>query len=200
MISKIEENATFWPIFVQSILTNSKYLDYFPDHAFLQTPPERAFIEAILQLDYKQALQKLKPLMLPEYQRRLASKYANYKYNKKNRRSTFSINENTISRLSRLLTLHGLDNYNELIEYLTQPDNASQAILKDFSDENPTSGLSTQDAFKVFVKKLNSEQQSLITNTLKMVYIQACKDNKHNKNQSVEDMQNKMSQYLNELL
>lgn len=200
MISKTEENAEFWPVFVQAILTDAKYLDYFPEHAFLQTPPEKALIEGVLRLDYKQALQKLKPLMQPEYRKRLASKYANYKYNKKNQRSTFSINENTISRLSRLLTLHGLDNYNELIEYLTQPDNASQGILKDFSNENPASGLSTQDAFKVFVKKLNSEQRSLITNMLKIVYIQACKDNKHNKNQSVTQMQNQMSQYLNELL
>lgn len=200
MVTKAEENSQFWPVFVESILHDAKYLDYFPEHAFIEQAPEKSEVEGYLALDYKSALKKLKPLMTATYHKRLASKYANYKYNKKNQRSTFSINESTISRLSKLLTLHGLDNYNELIEYLTQPDNASQAILQRFSNDNPASGLSTEDAFKVFVKKLGSEQQTLVTNMLKIVYLQACKDNKHNKNQSISKIENKMSQYLNELL
>jgi|GEM_PF-2695770 len=176
MQSKKTENAEYWPKFVDLITQDNKYLDYFPDHGFLDEVPDKEKVLTWLAEDYKTALKILKPLMLSSQHKRLASKYANYKYNKKNQRSTFTINEVTISRLSKLLKLHGLDNYNELVEYLTQPDQSTQDLLKQFTNENPKSGLSLEASFSVFLKKLQAEQSSLIKTMIQDVYMQAWKD------------------------
>ncbi|MCU4677660.1 hypothetical protein N7931_18760 [Catenovulum sp. 2E275] len=197
MKNKSEENSEYWPQFVSLITTETKYLDYFPDHGFITQVPSKEQVMIWLNQDYKAALKQLKPLMLPNQHKRLASKYANYKYNKKNQRSTFTINEVTIARLSKLLKLHGLDNYNELIEYLTQPDQSTQDILKAFANESPESGLTLHDSFKVFQKKLYAEQQNLIQSMLKDTYMQAWKDSKKSSTKSTEEMQNKMDEYLN---